>query len=227
RIVCRFDRIEDIHYNNQNEIIKIDAWEYFTKIPFIPSPDGGALDIGFGTLLGPLNESVDAAINQLFDAGTLANTAGGFLGRGAKIRGGVYEFSPFDWQRVDSTGDDLRKSIFPLPVREPSNVMFQLLGLIIDYTNRISATTEINVGENVGQSPPAETSRTMNVNGQRIYSAIFKRIWRSMKLEFRKLYQLNSVFLPVSVQFGAAGRSIGREDYRGSAAQVVPFADPS
>lgn len=227
RIVCRFDREEDITRNIHGEIINITPWEYFTKIPFIPSPDGSIMDIGFGVFLGPLNESVNSAINQLFDAGTMANTAGGFLGRGAKIRGGVYEFSPFDWQRVDSTGDDLRKSIFPLPVREPSNVMFQLLGLIIDYTNRISATTEINVGENVGQNTPAETSRTMNENGQRIYSAIFKRIWRSMKLEFRKLYQLNSVFLPVSVQFGAAGRSIGREDYRGSAAQVVPFADPS
>lgn len=227
RIVTRFDRMEDITYNAKNEIVRITPWEYFTKIPFIPSPDGSVMDIGFGIFLGPLNESVNSAINQLFDAGTVANTAGGFLGRGAKIRGGVYEFSPFEWQRVDSTGDDLRKSIFPLPVREPSSVMFNLLGLLIDYTNRISSTTEINVGENVGQNTPAETSRTMAENGQRIYTAIFKRIWRSMKREFQKLYQLNSVYLPARVSFGASGQSVGREDYRGSAAQVVPFADPS
>lgn len=227
RIVCRFDRNEDITRNVHGDIIRISPWEYFTKIPFIPSPDGSIMDIGFGVFLGPLNESVNSAINQLFDAGTMANTAGGFLGRGAKIRGGVYEFSPFDWQRVDSTGDDIRKNIFPLPVREPSSVMFNLLGLIIDYTNRISGTTEINVGESVGQNTPAETARTMTENGQRIYTAIFKRIWRSMRKEFQKLYQLNSVFLPMSVSFGAAGSSVGREDYRGSAAQVVPFADPS
>ena len=227
RIVTRFDREEDIQRNKDNKIIKITPWEYFTKIPFIPSPDGSMMDIGFGIFLGPLNESVNAAINQLFDAGTIANTSGGFLGRGAKIRGGVYEFSPFEWQRVDSTGDDLRKSIFPLPVREPSDVMFKLLGLIIDYTNRISATTELNVGENIGQNTPAETARTMSENGQRIYTAIFKRIWRSMRKEFQKLYQLNSVFMPVSTTFGADGSSIGREDYAGSAAQIVPFADPS
>lgn len=227
RIVCRFDREEDVYRNNSNEIIKIDAWEYFTKIPFIPSPDGGSLDIGFGTLLGPLNESVDAAINQLFDAGTLANTAGGFLGRGAKIRGGVYEFSPFSWQRVDSTGDDLRKSIFPLPVREPSNVMFQLLSLIIDYSGRITGATDINVGESVGQNTPAETARTMTEQGQKIYTAIFKRIWRGLKREFQKLYQLNSVYLPAKVSFGAAGETIGREDYRGAATAIVPFADPN
>lgn len=227
RIVTRFDRMEDVSYNNDRDIIKIDAWEYFTKVPFIPAPDGSIMDIGFGVLLGPLNESVNAAINQLFDAGTLANTAGGFLGRGAKIRGGVYEFAPFSWNRVDSTGDDLRKSIFPLPVREPSSVMFNLLNLIIDYTGRISGATDINVGESVGQNTPAETARTMTEQGQKIYTAIFKRIWRGMKKEFEKLYQLNSVYLPASVSFGGGGGKIGREDYRGSAGSVVPVADPT
>lgn len=227
RIVARFNRIEDVQRNARGDIVRIVPWEYFTKIPFIPSPDGSIMDIGFGILLGPLNESVNAAINQLFDAGTLANTAGGFLGRGAKIRGGVYEFAPFSWNRVDSTGDDLRKNIFPLPVREPSSVMFNLLSLIIDFTQRISSTTEISVGENVGQNTPAETARTMNENGQRIYSAIFKRIWRGMKQEFKKLYQLNSVFLPDKVAFGSGRETIGREDYRGPAGGVVPVADPS
>lgn len=227
RIVARFDRMEDVHRNANNQIVKIDAWEYFSKVPFIPSPDGSVMDIGFGVLLGPLNESVNAAINQLFDAGTLANTAGGFLGRGAKIRGGVYEFSPFSWNRVDSTGDDLRKNIYPLDVREPSNVMFQLLGLIIDYSNRISGSTEINVGENVGQNTPAETARTMSEQGMKIYTAIFKRMWRGLKQEFKKLYQLNSVYLPAKVTYGADGSTIGREDYRGPAGAVVPVADPS
>lgn len=227
RIVTRFNRKEDIERNKAGEIIRIKAWEYFTKLPFIPAPDGSIMDIGFGVLLGPLNESVNAAINQLFDAGTLANTAGGFLGRGAKIRGGVYEFAPFSWNRVDSTGDDLRKSIYPLPVREPSSVMFQLLGLIIDYSNRISGTTEINVGENVGQNTPAETARTMSEQGQKIYTAIYKRIWRSMKREYRKLYNLNAVFLPTTVRYGASGATINREDYTGTSSGVVPIADPN
>ena len=227
RIVARFDREEDIDRTKDGSIIRIRAWEYFTKLPFIPAPDGSAMDIGFGVLLGPLNESVNAAINQLFDAGTLANTAGGFLGRGAKIRGGVYEFAPFSWNRVDSTGDDLRKSIYPLPVREPSNVMFQLLGLIIDYSNRVSGTTEINVGENIGQNTPAETARNMSEQGQKIYTAIYKRIWRGMKREFQKLYRLNSVFLSTQFRYGAGGAVISREDYTGSASGVVPVADPN
>lgn len=227
RIVTRFDRIEDVTFNSKGDILRIRADEYFTKIPFIPSPDGGIYDIGFGILLGPLNESVNSAINQLFDAGTMANTAGGFLGRGAKIRGGQYEFSPFAWNRVDSTGDDLAKSIYPLPVREPSGVLFNLLNLLIEYTNRISGSTDMLAGENPGQNTPAETSRAMVEQGTKIYSALFKRIWRSMKNEFSKLYQLNSVYLPSRTPFGAAGQFIMREDYAIGGASVIPVADPT
>lgn len=197
RIVARFERDEDITYNTRGQIVSIRATEYFTKYGFIPSPDGSIYDMGFGVLLGPLNESVSSAINQLMDAGTMAVGAGGFLGRGAKIRGGVYTFSPFEWKRVDSTGEDLAKSIYPLPVREPSTVLFSLLSLLIDYTNRISGATETMVGENPGQNTPAETSRSMVEQGMKVYAAIFKRTWRAMKEEFRKLYILNAFFAPI------------------------------
>lgn len=228
RIVCRFSREEDIERTSKGEIIRIKADEYFTKIPFIPSADGGILDIGFGVLLGPLNESVNSAINQLFDSGTMANTAGGFLGRGAKIRGGVYNFSPFDWNRVDSTGDDLRKSIFPLPVREPSNVMFQLLSLLITYTEKISGAVDISTGGNPGQNTPAQTSQTMVEQGQKVYAAIFKRIWRAMKHEFQKLYQLNGQYLPPDkIYFAGSDNYISKADYLGDPTAVVPVADPN
>ncbi len=227
RIVLRCNRVEDIERDNSGEIISIRSAEYFTKLPFIPSPDGGIYDVGFGVLLGPLNESVNSAINQLFDAGTLSNTAGGFLGRGAKIRGGRFDFRPFDWQRVDATGDDLRKSIFPLPVREPSGVMFNLLSLIIDYTGRISGATDMMVGKSPGQNTPAETSRAMLQQGQVIYSAIYKRLWRSMKQEFQKLFLLNAFFLPASQSFGDSGKKIRREDYMLGSAYICPTADPT
>jgi len=227
RIVTRFDREADIERNARGEIVSISPMEYFTKIPFIPNPDGGIMDIGFGVLLGPLNEATNSIVNQLIDAGTMATTAGGFLGRGAKIRGGVYTFSPFGWNRVDSTGDDLHKSIFPLPVREPSTVLFQLLSLLINYTNRISGATDTLVGENPGQNTPAETTRTMVAQGEKIYSAIFKRIWRSMKQEFKKLYILNAIHLPTKQSFGENGAFALREDYLGDPSRVVPVADPN
>jgi len=228
RIVTRFDLDDDIERvlagPNKGKIIRINAMEYFTKKTFIPSPDGGIYDLGFGVFLGPLNEAVNSLVNMLLDAGTMQTTGGGFLGRGAKIRGGAYTIAPFEWKRVDSTGDDLRKSIFPLPVNAPSDVLFQLLSLLINYTSRISGTTDVMVGENPGQNTPASSMQTMVEMGQKIYTAIFKRLWRSSKEEFAKLYKLNGMFLPMDKpQVGGATRA----DYLESADGISPVADPN
>lgn len=227
RIVARVNSDADVEKTAKGEIISIKAIEFFTKIPFIPSPDGGIYDIGFGVLMGPLNESANSLINQLMDAGTMATTGGGFLGRGAKIRGGVYTFAPLEWKRVDSTGDDLKKSIVPLEVREPSAVLFQLLSLLINYSQRVSGSTDMMVGENPGQNTPAETSRAMVEQGGKIYSAIFKRIWRAMQKEFSKLYVLNAQYLPVKTSFGMGGAFALREDYLGDPTRIAPVADPN
>lgn len=227
RIVARVDREEDIDRTADKKIHRVRATEYFTKFPFIPAPDGGIYDVGFGTLLGPLNESVNSGINQLLDAGTMANSQGGFLGRGAKIRGGVYTMAPWEWKRVDSTGDDLRKSLVQLPVREMSNVMFQLLSLLIEYTDRIAGTVDQMVGKNPGQNTPAETSRNTTEQGMQVYSMIFKRVWRSLKEEFKKLHHLNAVYLPQKQRFGAESGFALREDYQSNPDLVVPVADPN
>jgi chaperonin GroES len=217
RIVSRVDRKEDIERKSDGRIIKITATEYFTKRGFIPSPDGGIMDIGFGVLLGPINESVSTVLNQLLDQGTMLTTGGGFLGRGAKIRGGSFTFAPNQWIRVDATGDDLAKSIVQNPVREPSNVLFQLLGLLIEYANRISSATDMMVGENPGQNTPAQTSQTMVEQGMKLYSAIFKRQWRGLKNEFKKIYKLNATYLP----------TMQRQYFLSDPNRIVPSADPN
>ncbi len=228
RIVTRFAYESDIERvasgERKGQIIRIAAMEYFTKKTFIPSPDGGIYDIGFGVFLGPLNEAVNSLVNMLLDCGTMQTTGGGFLGRGAKIRGGAYTIAPFEWKRVDSTGDDLRKSIFPLPVNAPSDVLFQLLSLLINYTSRVSGTTDITVGENPGQNTPAQTTQTMVEMGSKIYTAIFKRIWRSWKEEFGKLYKLNAMYMEEGKEYVGGAT---REDYLGSPDEVCPVADPN
>lgn len=230
RIVARF-LSSNVTYSKDKEVIYIKPDQYFTKYSFIPSPDGGIYDLGFGVLLGPLNESINTILNQLVDAGTLSNTAGGFLGRGVKFRSGDNSFRPFEWKRCDSTGDDLRKGVFPLPVREPSNVLFQLLSLLIDYGNRIGMATDPMVGENPGQNTPAETSRNMLQEGQRIFSAIFKRTYRGLKEEFRKLYKLNGIYLNSSHNYYSLitgqNAKVLQQDFWGEGKDVVPAADPN
>ncbi len=228
RIVSRIERYDvDVERDAAGRILRIKGYEHFTKYSFIPSPDGGVYDLGFGILLGPLNESVNSVINQLVDSGTLNNLGGGFLSRGVKIRGGVYNVAPFEWQRVDSTGDDLRKGIFPLPTKEPSQVLFQLLGLLINYTERISGSTDMLLGQNPGQNTPAETSRTMVEQGMKVYSNIFKRIWRGMKGEFKKLYELNAIYLPHQRRFGESGMVISQADFVTGSSNISPVADPN
>lgn len=228
KMCLNVDRIEDVERDEDDSIIAIHQRQYYTKYSFIPSPDGGIYDIGFGVLLGPLNESVNTIINQIIDASTINILGGGFLGRGAKIRGGDYTFGMQEWKRIDSTVDDLRKAIFPRPPVDIGQTMFQTLTLLIDYTNRISGAVDINVGENPGQNTPAETSRTMVEQGQKIYSAIYKRLWRSMKDEFKKLYVLNGIYLPIGrgVSFGSGNEKVYREDYLMDPERIVPAADP-
>lgn len=231
RIVPRFDA-EGI-YNNGDQVVKIDPVHYFTKFSFIPNPDGGFYDIGFGTLLGPINNTIDSSINQLLDAGTLSNLPSGFLGRGIRLKAGNTRFTPGEWKFVNSTGDDLRKGIVPLPVNAPDAVVFQLLGLMITSGERLSSTVDSMVGENPGQNQKATTTVAVLEQGMKVFSGIYKRLYRSLKKEVKKLYRLNGMFLPEEAYFiildpsqEQAGQ-IGRGDYDKESADVIPSADPT
>ena len=229
RIVSRYFE-SSIKRNKDDKILSIKAEQCFTKYPFIPSPDGGFYDLGFGVLLGPLNESINTLINQLVDAGTMSNTAGGFLSRGIKVRGGNYSFAPLEWKHVDTTGDDLRKGIMPLPVREPSQVLFTLLSLLINYGERTGGAVDILVGQSPGQNTPAETTRTMAEEGKKVFNGIFKRTYRSLKQEFRKMYRLNQLHILENEAFVSDANGKGvilNTDYNGESSDVRPAADPS
>lgn len=222
---------EKLKSDPENLIVRIEPQKFFTKYTFIPSIDGGFYDLGFGALLGPVNKAVDTLINQQLDAGTMQVTAGGFLGRGVKIKGGKSSFDPFEWKQVDATGDDLRKSIVPLPTNAPSNVLFQMLGLLIQYGEKISGATDIMTGQNPGQNTPAETSRNTVEQGMMLFSGIYGRMHRSFKSELQKLYRLNQLFLESSPQYFlmATGKSamITQGDYKIGSYQVSPAADPA
>lgn len=232
RIKARFFEI-DITYGEgkrSNDIAHIKAENPYTKIPFIPSPDGGFYDLGFGVLLGPINQAIDSSINQLIDAGTMSNAGGGFLGRGVRVKGGSYSFTPNEWKRVDSTGDDLRANIFPLPVREPSATLFQLLSLLISYGEKIAGATEATSGENVGQNTKVGTMESMLEQGLQIFNGIYKRTWLAFKCEFRKLYNLNKLFLEKNSAFislqDAQQKQILQEAYKLPDTALTPAADP-
>lgn len=230
RIVPRFTS-DRIHWNqSKKKIVRIEPIHVFTKYPFIPSPDGGFYDLGFGAVLGPINHSIDTLINQMIDAGSLACAGGGFLGRGFKGRKGEMRFRLGEWKTTDATGDDLRKSIFPLPAKEPAPVLFQLLNLLIEYGQQVAGATDALMGKNPGQNTPAETSRNTLEQGMKVFNGIYKRTHRAFTQELRKLYELNQIFLADKAAYFKQGEQtshvVMRADYSDKSLVIRPAADP-
>jgi len=232
RILARYYK-NDIQYvetgANKGKIYKITPENYYTKFELIPSPDGGFYGIGFGLLLGAISDSVNSALNQIFDSGTMATLGGGFLGRGARIKGGEATFKPFEWKTVDSTGDNLRNNIVPLTVREASPVLLDLIKFLVNYGERVAGAGDLQMGELPGQNVKAGTAEIANENGRQIFDATWKRFWRAEKEEFKKLDKLESVFLK-----GTEGFTVGEQYYEVTEADfadgsdgVCPVADPN
>ena len=216
--------------HDNNPILRINPIKVFTKYGFIPSPDGGFYDLGLGSLLGPVNESVDTAINQLIDAGTLNNLGGGFLGPGVSIKSGVTERDPGSWIPLSGRGDDVRKAMVPFPQNQPSEILYKLMELLITYGERLAGSTEIMTGVSPGQNTPAETSRNTVEQGMKVFSAIHKRNYLSMKEEAMLVYNLNRLYLNNNEYFIdlTTGKSamIQKDDYEHDMVSVVPCADP-
>lgn len=226
RIIARFDE-DKIYLNGKGEITKIIPVEYFTKFGFMPNPDGGSYDIGLGLLLNPINEAVNTVFNQMLDAGTLANTGGGFLGGGLKMKGGAVRFAPGEFKPVDSTGR-ISDNIYHMQFPGPSNVLFQLLGMLIQAGKEMSSVQDIMTGERQANET-ATTTLALIEQGQKVFSAIYKRVHRSHKQEFSKLFRLNKLYLQPEdyYRFQDKVETIYLEDYQGDGTDVTPVSDPS
>ena len=234
RIAARYNT-KSIERTAKNKIAKIVPIEYFTQFNFIPNPEGGIYGVGFGLLLGSLNESANTVLNQLVDAGSLSNLQSGFLAKGLRLgKAGDYRFTPGEWKWVNSSYDDLKKGIFPLPVREPSNVLFQLLGMLIQSGKELASIAEIFTGKMPGQNTPASTTMATIEQGLKVFTSIYKRIYRALGKEFEKLYKLNEMYLPEEGADYAMDRdgvivdgTVSRDLYKQAKVKIVPAADPN
>lgn len=227
RITPRFVA-DDVELSDDGKkIVSITPMQYYTKYGFIPNPDGGFYDIGFGRLLGPLNNSANTLINQLVDAGSLSNLQAGFIGKGLRIKMGESRFQPGEWKAVNAIGDDLKKQIFPLPVREPSQVLFNLLDLLLKSGKELASVAEIFVGKMPGQNTPATTTMATIEQGMKVFTAVYKRLYRALTSEFRKLYKLNKIYLNPQEEIDILDEPIQQSDYFGPEKDIVPAADPN
>ena len=218
---------DDVQRNDKDKIIKIKPIEMYTKFPFVPSPDGSFYDIGFGSLLGPLNDSVNTLINQLLDQGTTYSLNAGFIGKSLRLRLGDADFMPGEWKQVNATGDDLKKQIVPLPAKEPSTVLLELLKFLIQAGKELASVAEIFTGKMPGQNTPATTTMASVEQGMKVFTAIYKRVYRSLGEEFDKFFKLNSIYLDPNKYVAVLDTSVDPNDFDVESVDIFPSADPT
>jgi chaperonin GroES len=226
RISRRYE-LKDVVLDNDEKVVKIKPLNMYTKFGFVPNPDGSFYDIGFGVLLGPLNESVNTLINQLVDAGTLSNLQSGFIGKALRLKMGDNILTPGEWKPVNASGDDIKKNIFPLPTKEPSNVLFQLMGSLITSGKELASVAEIFVGKMPGQNTPATTTMASIEQGMKVFTAVYKRIFRSLEQEFKKIFDLNARYIDPNKYVAVIDDVIGPEDFDKNSYDICPGADPT
>lgn len=225
RIAPRYSE-EQVLMDEKSHVLQITPINYFTKFSFVPNPDGGFYDIGFGRLLGSINASADTLVNQLIDSGTLNNLQAGFIGKGLRIKMGDSSFNPGEWKAVNATGDDIKKQIFPLPTKEPSPVLMNLLQFLLQSGKELASVAEIFVGKMPGQNTPATTTMATIEQGMKVFTAVYKRIFRSLTSEYRKIYALNKTYSNPNEYIDFLDTNIQNSDFDGPDKDIIPAADP-
>lgn len=225
RIQRRY-HLDNVKKNDKGEIAQITPIQMYTKFPFFPNPDGGFYDIGFGSLLGPLNESVNTLINQLIDSGHLHNLQGGFIGKALRVKMGDQSLRPGEWRPVNAAADDLRKQIVPLPTKEPASVLFQLMGTLITSGKELASVAEIFTGKMPGQNTPATTTMATVEQGMKVFTAVYKRIFRALTEEFKLVFELNRLYTDPDKIINVLDLSINPQMFDKESCDIAPGADP-
>jgi chaperonin GroES len=227
RIVARFDMDGVLFGKSDHRVHKIRPVKYYTPYGFLPNPQSDVYALGFGHLLHPINEAINTSLNQMFDAGHLANAGGGFIGSGLSINTGTVNFQVGEYRVVNTAGGALRDNIVPLQFSGPSQVLFALLQFLVECGKEVAQVKDVMVGDLPGDNVSAATTLAVIEQGLQVFSAIWKRIHRSLKKEFIKLFRLNRLYLDEQsgYQIGDEWREISRLDYEAGAG-VEPISDP-
>jgi len=199
--------------------------QYFVHYKFMP----GLGFYGFGLIhmIGGLGRAATSILRQLIDAGTLANLPAGFKARGVRVRNDDEPLQPGEWRDIDAPGGNIRDSIIPLPYKEPSGTLAQLLGALVEGGRRFVSVADNQVS-NMNQEMPVGTTVAMLERGMKVMSAIHKRLHYAQKNEFRILARIIAENLPPAYPYPVANAesSIKVTDFDGRV-DILPVSDPN
>jgi hypothetical protein len=199
--------------------------QYYVHYLLVQGP--GAYGLGFLHLVGGLTKTATSALQQLVDAGTLANLPAGFKAKGARIANDDTPLSPGEFRDMDAGGAELSASLLPLPYKEPSQTLFALLGFCVDAGRRLASITDMQVGDS-NQNAAVGTTIALLEKGSAVMSAIHKRLHYSQRMEFQLLAKGFADYLPADYPYDVPGESrrIKAKDFD-DRIDVLPVSDPN
>ena len=200
--------------------------QYFVHYKFMP----GLGFYGFGLIhmIGGLGRAATSILRQLIDAGTLANLPAGFKARGVRVRNDDEPLQPGEWRDIDAPGGNIRDAIIPLPYKEPSATLAQLLGALIEGGRRFVSLADQQTGDG-NAAAPVGTTVAMLERGMKVMSAIHKRLHYAQRQEFRVLARIFRDNMPADgYPYDVVGgdRMVMAEDFDGRV-DVIPVSDPN
>ena len=199
--------------------------QYFVHFKFLP----GLGFYGFGLIhmIGGLSRTATVALRQLLDAGTLSNLPAGFKMRGIRVRDDAQPLQPGEFRDVDAPGGSLKEAFFPLPYKEPSATLLQLMGIVVQAGQRFASIADMQVGDG-NQNAAVGTTVALLERGSRVMSAIHKRLYNGLKHEFKLLATIFSQYLPAEYPYDVVGgqRMIKQKDFD-ERIDIIPVADPN
>ena len=199
--------------------------EYFVHFKFLP----GLGFYGFGLIhmIGGLSRTATNALRQLIDAGTFSNMPAGFKQRGIRVRDEANSIQPGEFRDVDAPGGNIRDAFMPLPFKEPSQTLLQLMGIVVQAGQRFAAIADMQVGDG-NQQAAVGTTIALLERGSRVMSAIHKRMYVAMKQEFELLAAVFKTYLPAEYPYDVVGaqRTVKLTDFDDKI-DIIPVADPN
>lgn len=213
----------------------IQRGSFFVAYHFLPALDGGFWGTGLGLLLGDISETINTIMNMLLDAGHYASLGGGFIGSEFRIKGGAQRMGPGEWRQVNSNGQDVRSAIVPLQVNGPDATLYSMLGMLIEAGREIASVKDVITGDSGGQQMTATTTLALIEQGMTVFTAAYKRIFRSLKDEYKLLGSINAetvtpedynAFLDDTDQQGQPVMHDPQADFGAADMDICPVADP-
>lgn len=209
------------NWDEEDTSFRKNVW--FVSYKFLPGL--GPYGYGLYHVIGGLGKAATGALRSLLDAAAFSNMQGGFKLRG-RVKGGDMEIAPGEFSDIDAAVDDVKKAIMPLPFKEPSQTMMQLLQFVVQTGKQFANTVESNLSD-ANQNTPVGTTMALLEENSRVFSAVHKRLHNSQRKEFKLIAKLNGIYLPERYPYRTKTQGvILRADFD-SRIDIVPVSDPN